>query len=91
MATGITTRHHRRCPAHDGGKCGKPCVPTYQAWVYIARDGKKRKQTFPTLAAARSWRSAALSDASKGTLRAASSVTLRQAADAWLEGVEAGK
>jgi|SRR5579862_4282098 len=91
MATGITVRHHRRCPSHGGGKCGAPCKPAFQAWVWSKRDGKKIKESFPSPAAAKAWRADALSGLNRGTLRAPSQVTLREAADAWLEGAREGQ
>jgi integrase len=90
MATGITITHHRSCPSRTGCNCGKPCVPTYQAWVWLKRDGRKKKQTFPTLAAAKAWRADAVSQANRGTLRVATTVTLREAAAQWLEAAEDG-
>jgi integrase len=86
---GIVVRHHRACPSRTGRNCGKPCTPTYQAWVWSARDGKKKKETFPTLSAAKSWRSDALNGIRNGTLRV-SSVMLREAAETWLAGAEKG-
>jgi integrase len=69
---------------------GCRCKPTYQAQVWSAKDNKPIKKTFPTLAAARSWRSDAAVAVRQGALRAASPVTLNEAADAWLEGARAG-
>jgi hypothetical protein len=43
---GIRTRHHRQCPSRQGGACGKPCKPSYEAWVWSVRDGKKIYRTF---------------------------------------------
>jgi integrase len=84
---GIVVRHSRACLA-PGGNCN--CKPTYEAWVYSARDHKKIRETFPTLAAAKGWRADATSALRKGTLRAPSPVTLREAADAWLAGARDG-
>ena len=57
---------------------------------WSARDGKKLRKTFPTLAAARGWRADAQVGLRKGTLRAPTPTTLRQAADAWLAGARDG-
>ena len=46
MATGIRVRHHRKCATRSGGKCGTPCKPAYEAWVWSNRDGKKIYRTF---------------------------------------------
>ncbi len=90
MATGITVRHHRKCQSLVGGNCGSPCTPTYQAWVWVKRDGRKKKQSFPSLAAAKAWRADATSAVNKGALRASTTQTLREAWDAWLDGATDG-
>ena len=90
QAPGIVVRHHRACPSRDGGACAKPCTPTYQAWVWSKRDGKKVKKSFPTPAAAKVWRADALSALNRGTLRASVPTTLREAWDAWLTAAEDG-
>lgn len=93
---GIDVRHSRACPSQDGGKCTagskKPdaCKLAYQAHVWSARDKKRIRKTFPTLSAAKAWRTDALSDLRKGKMRAPSAITLRESAEAWLEGARAG-
>jgi hypothetical protein len=44
MAAGIDKRHQRSCRATSGGRCN--CSPSYRAWVYSTRDGKKIRRTF---------------------------------------------
>lgn len=88
LPTGIRIRHQRACRAHRGEACS--CKPSYEANVWSTRDGRKVRRTFPTLSAARSWRADAQVALRKGTLRAPSSTTLRQAAEAWLYGARAG-
>jgi integrase len=88
LPTGIRIRHSRSCPSRGGGPCA--CRPSYEASAWSARDGKKLRRTFPTLAAARGWRADAQVGLRKGTLRAPTSTTLRQAADAWLAGARDG-
>ncbi|MGH7481432.1 MAG: tyrosine-type recombinase/integrase [Longimicrobiales bacterium] len=51
---------------------------------------KRIRKTFHTLAEARAWRSEAQTAIRRGTLGAPSQTTLREAADAWLEGARAG-
>jgi integrase len=85
---GIRVRHARSCASSNGGRC--KCRPSYEAFVFSARDGKKLRKTFPTLAAARAWRADASSALRRGTLRAPSTLTLREAAEAWLEGADEG-
>jgi integrase len=87
---GIRVRHSRRCPAtvDPDGRCR--CKPAYEAWVYSARDGKKLRKSFPTLSAAKGWRSDATSAVRRGTMKAPSPTTLREAADAWILGAKDG-
>ena len=47
-------------------------------------------KTFPTMAAAKSWRSDTTRDVRRGTMKAPTSITLRQAWDAWLTGARNG-
>jgi integrase len=88
LPTGIQLRHSRSCSSKITGGC--TCRPTYQASVWSARDGKKVRKTFPTRAAARGWRADAQVGLRKGTLRAPTPTTLRQAAEAWLAGARDG-
>jgi integrase len=84
MAAGIRQRHGRACNAK--GRCKCP----YEAFVYSKRDEKKIRKTFPTAAAAKAWRDDASAAVRKRTLRASTSTTLRQAAEAWLAGAREG-
>lgn len=90
MATGITKTHHRNCPSRRGGPCGRPCKPSFQAWVWSRRDNRKIKKSFPTEKAAREWRAATLAGVSQGAIRSQSGATLREAATAWLDGAKSG-
>lgn len=87
-STGICTRHGRACASRSGRACN--CNPSYEAWVYSARDRRKIRQTFPTLAAAKGWRHDAASGVRKGTMAAPTRLTLEQVAEAWLEGAKKG-
>jgi len=89
MAGGIVKRHTRGCRTQAGGACN--CQPSYQAWVYSPKDERKLRRTFPTHAAARSWRADAKRLLDEGALRAPTKVTLRQAANAWLAAAKAGE
>lgn len=82
---GVERRHSRSCP-----KAPCTCRPTYQASVWSAREGRKIHKTFPTLAAAKSWRAEALVGVRRGTLKAPSRTTVREAAEAWLSGAKQG-
>lgn len=85
---GIEIRHSKVCRSRAGGACS--CRPTYQASVWSAMEQKRIRKTFPTLAEARAWRSEAQTAIRRGTLRAPTQSTLRQAAEQWLEGARAG-
>lgn len=84
---GIVKRHARACRSRRGGGCS--CQPTYEAWVYSPRDGRKVRRSFRNYAEARSWRADAKRQIDLGELRAPSQTTLREAAEKWLEGAEA--
>ena len=88
MATGITKRHSRTCRSRQGGRC--TCDPTFEAWVWSSKDAKKIAKRFPSYAAARSWRADAKRGVDQGALRAPTATTLREAAEAWLDGAESG-
>jgi integrase len=100
ITPGIEVRHSHGCPAHPQNKTGactvgkrNGCTPTYRPWVYSARLGKKVRPDeggFPTLAAAKGWRVDALHLDKRRLLRGPSKETLREAAEAWLEGAESG-
>lgn len=84
MAAGVRQRHGRGCERE--GRCRCP----YEAFAYSKRDGKKLRQTFPTHAAAVAWRNEASTQVAKRLLRVAPPITVREAADAWLEGARSG-
>jgi integrase len=63
---------------------------SWEAWVYDRRDGKKIRKTFPTLAAAKGWRADATSAVRKGTLKAPTSKTLREAGEELIAGMKDG-
>ena len=86
-STGIDERHSRGCRSREGGKCN--CNPSYRAWIYDARSGQKIRRTFPTQAAAKSWRADALSAQQRGRLAPTTRRTLRESAEAWLDGATA--
>jgi integrase len=86
---GISKRHGKGCASRSGGPCN--CNPSYQARVWSRRDGRELYKTFPSHAAARSWRAQALREVETGARRAASTRTVGEAADAWLSGVRSGE
>jgi integrase len=90
MARGIVKLHSKGCPAKDGGRCA--CNAGYEAWVYLAREGRKVRKTFPRKAEAKSWRTEALNAAQGGALRSAKrdSRILVSALQGFVEGMKAG-
>src|SRR3954452_21460968 len=86
---GIRVRHSRSCRCRDGGRCN--CAPSYEAWVFLKRENRKLRKTFPTLAAAKSWRADAVEAANRGARRGPVQTTLREAAAAFFEGAKRGK
>jgi len=87
---GINVRHARTCPAARDPRARCKCSPAYQAHVWSAREQKRIRKTFSTLADAKAWRAEALVALRRGTMRARTAVTLRQAWDAWLAGAREG-
>ena len=85
---GVVPRHGRHCAGRAGKACD--CRPSYQAQIYSPRDRKTIRKTFRTLAEARAWRAEARSAVSRGTLRAPTRTTLREAAEQWLLAAKAG-
>ena len=85
---GIGVRHERACRSYDGGRCS--CSPRYRAWVWSAREAKLIRETFPSLAAGKAWRADAQVQLADGRIRAPTPTTLREAAEAWLAGAQAG-
>lgn len=88
MATGIRKRHSTTCASRAGGRCR--CEGRWEAWVWIARESKRVHKSFPTETEAKAWRADATSAVRTGTMAAPSKQTIREAAETWLEGAEAG-
>ena len=78
--TGIRLRHGRGCRSLDGGRCD--CRTSYEAHVYDTTSRRKIRRSFPTLAAAKTWKSDAEHGVRRGTLRASGPTTVAEAADA---------
>lgn len=80
---GIVERHSRSCASKTGGACN--CVPSYMAWTWDRRTGKKVYKTFSgrgAKSAAKGWRSDAVGQVRRGTLKPPTRKTLR---DAWAD------
>src|SRR4051794_9420070 len=90
--TGIQLRHSRSCSTEHGGDCD--CEPSYRAVVYNPRAKKTIRKTFSgkgALSAAKGWRTDHLALKRRGPLPLQTRLTLRDAADAWLEAIKRGE
>src|SRR5215218_1750615 len=87
--TGIEVRHKKVCASRDGRRCN--CQPTYQASVWSARETKRIRKTFQTLAEARAWSSETQTGVRRGTLRAPAHTTVQDAADELIAGMKSGR
>src|SRR4051794_11149366 len=87
---GVWARHKPGCPARNSGTGRCRCTPTYQAAVWSSRERKRIRREFPTLAAAKAWRQDAQVALRRRTMRAPTTITVREAADAWLTGARTG-
>jgi len=85
---GIRARHARTCRSRVDERCN--CRPSWEAFVYLKREGRKVRKTFATQAAAKQWRTDALHAANRGRLRGPSAQTVAQAAAELLAGMENG-
>ena len=91
MPAGIDTRHARSCRSRGGGGLRCNCSPTYQAHVYDGRTGKRIRKTFPSKAAATTWRQDTLVAVRTGKLAEAQpKTTMREACDAWIADARKG-
>jgi integrase len=88
---GIEPRHARSCAAKGWDETSVcTCSPTFQAAVYVARDGKLVRKTFPTISAAKSWRADSAHAVKRGTMGAPTKQTIGAGLDAMLEGMKSG-
>src|SRR6266508_1155342 len=88
MAEGIEVRHARSCASRLGKRCN--CNPGYRVAAYDAISKRKVSKTFRTLAEARRWRAGTHSQAAKGVRLAGTLRTLREAAEAFVDGIATG-
>ena len=91
MAAGIDTRHARSCRSRGGGGARCNCTPTYQAHVFDSRAGKRIRKTFPTHAAAKTWRQDAIIALRTGGLAPSRTPTLADALDDLIDGMTSGR
>jgi integrase len=90
MSSAIAVRHSRSCPANRDKHARCTCKPSYRAAVYDRRSGTWIRKTFHTKAEAKGWRADANVGLRKGTLRAPTKITVREAADGLIEGMKSG-
>ena len=88
IPAGIRIRHSRKCPAAKDREARCNCSPSYRAEVWDKSAGTKIRETFPTLAAADAWRTDKRSAVRRGTERAPTQTTLREAWEAWQIGAK---
>src|SRR3954468_19637225 len=89
---GITARHGRACASRTGARCN--CEPSYEAFVYSKRDGKKIRKSFSgkgALTAAKNWRADSTRAVRLKQLRAPTKKTVREAVGEFLQGAESGE
>src|SRR5450759_2375289 len=88
MAIGIRVRHARSCRSRDGARC--TCSPAYQAQAYDSRTGRRVWRTFPSLSAAKLWRSDAQVALRRGTMRPPTAKTIIETAEVLIAGAHDG-
>jgi integrase len=86
--TGIVVKHRAGCASAIGGRCN--CRRVYQASVWSARDQRRIRKHFDTLAAARAWRADSYGRLRRREWRAPTPMTLARASELWLIGARAG-
>jgi hypothetical protein len=89
-SSGVDPRHQPKCRSRVGEACN--CKPSFQAWFWDRYAKKKRHKTFRTAAAAREWRSKALTQLNERGARPAEEEAprLREAWKTVLDGARAG-
>lgn len=87
-AKGIEVRHRPTCRSRDGGRCN--CTPSYRANVWNPRTRKLMRKSSQSRAEVEGWHADATAALRRGTLSEPSTVTVSEAAEAWLAGVRAG-
>jgi integrase len=87
---GIETRHRKACADRSNARCN--CQPSYRGVVYDQAAKRNRSGPWsPSVAQARAWRNDALRTLQRRGTLAASSETVRQAAEKWLVAAKRGQ
>ncbi len=84
---GVRARHSRSCDSHAGGDCD--CRPSWQASVWSNRERRRTVKTFSSQSAAKAWRRRYRLRSIVGP-RTPSRVTLREAAEGFIDGIGDG-
>jgi integrase len=87
---GIRPRHVATCRSRDGGRCSCGDKFRWDAWVWSPRDAKKLYRTCRSLVEAKAWREESSTGVRKGTMRAPTNTTLREAGEAFIAGAKSG-
>jgi integrase len=85
---GVRAKHTRTCASQEGARCN--CKPSYEARVWSAREQKSISKSFRSQAAAKSWRAAALKAVERGSMKAPTKLTVKAAAEAFIERLRDG-
>lgn len=88
LPPGIRERHARGCGSAEGKRCS--CTPSYEALVNLGKLGERKRKTFATLEDAKAWRIRMQAAKTRQRLRTPSRVTLREAAETFMEGIRSG-
>ena len=64
---------------------------SFQAWVFLPREGRKVYKTFPALKAANAWRASTIHALGRGQLKAPVRRTLREECEDWLARAQRGE
>jgi hypothetical protein len=91
LPPGIVERHGRSCPHRFDKEARCRCTPSFEAWVWSAKEGRKIRRSFPTPMLAKSWRRDAASAVANGRMRAPTSTTIEEEAAGWVERAERGE
>jgi hypothetical protein len=92
--TGLRIRQSRSCPAATESAARCKCTPAVEARTFDKRSGKKIRKTFTgpgAVGEAKGWRAAATGAVRRGTLKPRRATSLREVAEAWLEGAKTGE
>jgi hypothetical protein len=88
LPEGVRLRHRKACATRSSKRCS--CEPYYEASVGLGLRGERRSKSFSTAREARDWRIGMLAASHRRRRLAASRDTLRDAAEAYVDGMRSG-